>query len=48
MRKLLIILIITLSFGCKPEPKVIPQETDYLKFSKNILDYRITPKDCLD
>jgi len=48
MNKLLVILIITLSFGCKPEPKVIAQETDYLTFSENILDYSITPKDSMD
>lgn len=47
MKKLTIILILASFFGCKSEPKTIA-ETDYLKFSKNILDYRITPKDSLD
>ena len=47
MKKLLTILLITLVFACKPEPKTAT-DTDYLKFSENILDYRITPKDSLD
>jgi putative isomerase len=34
-------------FGCKNNPKTTA-EGDYLKFSENILDYRITPKDSLD
>ncbi len=47
MKKLIVILIVTSFFGCKPEPKEVT-EIDYLKFSENILDYRITPKDSLD
>lgn len=34
-------------FGCKPETSTTP-ETNYLEYSKNVLDYRITPKDSLD
>jgi len=47
MKKLIIPFIICCVFGCKPEPKT-SAKTDYLKFSENILDYRITPKDSMD
>jgi len=45
-KSILIVILVTL-FGCKSEPKQVT-ETDHLKFSENILDYRITPKDSLD
>ena len=47
MKKFIYFLLASSLFGCKTEPKSIV-ETDYLKFSENILDYRITPKDSLD
>jgi putative isomerase len=47
MKKLTIIFILASFFGCKNNPKTIA-ETDYLKFSENVLDYHITPKDSTD
>jgi len=47
MKRLLYIFSLMLIFGCKPETNTAV-EIDYLKYSKNILDYRITPKDSLD
>ena len=47
MKKLFYIFLTLLIFGCKPETSTTP-ETNYLEYSKNVLDYRITPKDSLD
>jgi len=47
MKKVIVLLLIYSAFGCKPESKTMA-ETDYLKFSENILDYHITPKDSID
>ncbi len=47
MRKYLFILIILIIGSCKKEIEISP-EISYLDFSKNILDYRISPKDSLD
>ncbi|MCK0179741.1 trehalase [Flavobacteriaceae bacterium S0862] len=47
MKKVIVLLLIYSVFGCKPESKTMA-ETDYLKFSENILDYHITPKDSID
>ena len=47
MKTLLYIFVLILIFSCKAET-VIAVEINYLKYSKNILDYRITPKDSLD
>jgi putative isomerase len=47
MKKLKIIIIISTLVGCNSEPKEIV-ELDYLKFSKNILNYQFTPKDKFD
>ena len=47
IKRLFILTILLSFFGCKNNPKTIV-ETDYLKFSENILDYRITPKDSID
>jgi len=47
MKKLIIIIIISTLVGCNSEPKEIV-ELDYLKFSKNILNYQFTPKDKFD
>ena len=47
IKKFLSIAILIQFFGCKPELKTITK-TNYLEYSKNILDYRITPKDSLD
>ena len=47
MKKILALLLIYSVFGCKPESKQVTK-TDYLKFSKNILDYHIIPKEKFD
>ena len=47
MKKLFYIFLTLLIFGCKPETSTTP-ETNYLEYSKDVLDYRITPKDSLD
>ncbi|WP_347924067.1 trehalase family glycosidase [Pontimicrobium sp. SW4] len=47
MKKVILLLIATLILGCKSELKT-EHATGYLKFSENILDYRITPKDSID
>jgi len=51
LNKLIIILLLILvvSFGCSKDAKLNTQTNfEYLEYSKNILDYRITPKDSLD
>ncbi|PHS09526.1 MAG: trehalase [Kordia sp.] len=48
MKKLITIALLSVSLiACKQEPKEILLNTN-LEFSKNSLDYRITPKDSLD
>jgi glucosidase len=47
MRKVISILILIVVFGCKTETSRI-SKTSYTNFSKNILDYKITPKDAFD
>ncbi|NQY28418.1 MAG: trehalase [Flavobacteriaceae bacterium] len=48
MKKLITIVLLSVSLiACKQEPKEILLNTN-LEFNKNILDYRITPKDSLD
>jgi putative isomerase len=47
MKKLIFILSLIVVFGCNNETEFSP-EISYLDFSKNILDYRITPKDSID
>lgn len=43
-------MVLILSFSCNDssKPKTTTPATDYLNYSQNILDYRITPKDSLD
>jgi len=44
------ILVLLLSIACNnsSQPKKINKRTNYLNYSENILDYRITPNDSLD
>ncbi|AXT21132.1 trehalase [Flavobacteriaceae bacterium AU392] len=47
MKTFIYILLIALLFGCKQDVHQ-NASVDYLPYSKNILDYRLTPKDSLD
>lgn len=49
MKQLIFILSLLILIGCKTEKesKNIP-DFSFLKFSENILDYRVTPKDSID
>ena len=46
----IVVLILILSFGCNKSKdlKEVDNEFNFLRFSQNILDYRITPKDSVD
>ncbi|MFT5250424.1 MAG: putative isomerase [bacterium] len=46
----LLIFLFAISFGCKntTDPINKKEELNHLKFSENILDYRVTPKDSKD
>ena len=49
MKKILFILSISILFSCKSEKDpIITPDFSYLKFSENILDYRVSPKDSID
>jgi len=47
MKRHFAIFMSLIVFGCKPEAN-LTTEFNYLEYSKNILDYRITPKDAFD
>ena len=47
MKRIIVLLLISLLFGCKPELKE-EVSLSYLNLSENILDYNITPKNKYD
>jgi len=48
MKRHFSIFVIILIIGCKPDATTITETNNYLEYSKNILDYHITPKDAFD
>lgn len=50
MKKISCILVLLFIFGCKKSTDAVTTEQDlsHLKYSENVLDYRVTPKDKFD
>ena len=49
MKNIVCLVLLIFAFSCKKTANPIPiKNLEFLQFSENILDYRITPKDSVD